>query len=981
MNARELRSKFLEFFDGKGHHRLPSDSLVPDDPSLLFTSAGMVQFKPYISGAAKAPFPRITSCQKCLRTTDIEEVGNASHLTFFEMLGNFSIFDYFKEDALKWSWEFLTSPQWLALDPAKLCVTVYKDDDEAFAIWRKLGLPESKIVRLDEDKNFWPAGAPSEGPNGPCGPCSEIFFQTVPDSELAGDYLVDADAGRWLEIWNNVFMQFERRSDPDDLTKDVELVPLPKPCIDTGMGLERTTTVLGGFSDVYQIDTMKPIMDRVSELSGNDLSDPSALAAARIITDHLRAASFCIADGVFPANTGRGYVLRRLIRRAVLKGQLYLQFRANFLSKVALVARETLGDHYSELSDQFDQIKTVLDSEESLFRRTVTDGAIHFHLKTGHLMNQLWASNVPGSEPGGIGYDGISPKIGLAIRMPDGTAKVVTLEFGPTMLSAIGIFEPWILPGAIAFELYDTFGFPLELTEELAERLGGNVDKRGFEHALKDQRERSRSHQEITGQVFTNRVMLFTASDAKPYTDFVGYDCTSIQSKLVQISPVFLADDQPAKQFDVALAETPFYAESGGEVGDTGRIFCDAFELRVVDTQKAEGIWWHRCEVVRSHKPIVGGLRSIGAEGDKENGSDGTEPSRTEPSRTEPFREEQIELLKSGYLFQDVTAEVDAERRRNIVRNHTATHLLHAALRKTLGDHVRQAGSLVAPDYLRFDFTHGAAMIPEELNAVERLVNEWIFREIDVTIYNDVPIAEAKAKGAMALFGEKYGDTVRMVEVPGFSIELCGGCHVKNTGNIDLFKITHESSAAGGVRRIEAVTGKGVYDYLLQRDSLVKDIATGLKSNPNDLKTAVEKLHQEARDLRQQLEKAISGGAGQSGATITNVKGVPLVTQKLEGLPASAAGTVADNLANQNKGAVVLVGAESDGKVLFVAKVSPEAQAMGAHAGNLVREVAKIAGGSGGGRPDFAQAGGKDPSKLADALAHAPAVLDAQLSS
>jgi len=904
MNGRELRRKFLEFFDGKDHHRLASDSLVPDDPSLLFTSAGMVQLKPYFSGAVKPPHPRLTSCQKCLRTTDIESVGDASHLTFFEMLGNFSVYDYFKREAIEWAWEFLTDKNWLGLDPGKLCVTVFEQDDEAAALWRDvIGLPESKIHRLPEDKNFWPANAPTDGPNGPCGPCSEIFYQTVPDIEMAGDYLIDDAAGRWLEIWNLVFMQFERRSDPEDITKNVELIPLPKPCIDTGMGVDRTATVLGGFANAYEIDTMQPIMDRIAALSGKDLSEPKAQAAARIITDHLRAASFCIADGVLPQNVGRGYVLRRLIRRAVLKGQRVLGFERPFLTEVFPALVECMGDYYTELSERRAYIMRTLGAEEEAFRRTLHQGSERF--------------------------------------------QQITAQFT----------ESWVFPGEAAFELHDTFGFPLEVTQELAEQLGGSVDTEGYERSMQEQRVRSKSGSAISEAVFHGEsVLLFTAEGAKPFTPFVGYDKMDLDTRIVQVSPRFPEGDGLAAVFDIALDETPFYAESGGQVGDMGTILVlgeggvpspPRYTLNVIDTQRAEGIIWHQCRF----EPSFGGSRQA-----------------------------QLEALEQGAMFQPVHARVDADRRRNTVRNHTATHLLHAALRSVLGDHVRQAGSLVSPEHMRFDFTHNHAMSPEQVQEVERIVNEWILKEIPVTIQTNVPIAEAKAMGAMALFGEKYGDAVRVVQIPDFSIELCGGCHVSNTANINLFKITHEASAASGVRRIEAVTGKGAYEWVRHREEALRQAAAAMKTSPHELLPTIEKLQGEVRELKLQLERAIAGGAARQEAAIQDVSGVSLIVQTVTGLPLSAVPQVADTLANQHEGAVIVVGGAEDGRVIFVAKVGADALGRGAHAGNLVKGIAQIAGGTGGGRPDFAQAGAKDAAKLQDALGAARRILEEQLA-
>jgi alanyl-tRNA synthetase len=953
MNARELRRKYLEFFETKEHRERPSDSLVPDDPSLLFTSAGMVQFKPYFLGVAKPPHVRLSSAQKCLRTTDIDKVGNASHLTFFEMLGNFSIGDYFKREAIEWAWGFLVEPKWLGLDPEKLCVTVFETDDEAFRLWREIGrLPEDRIHRLGEDKNYWPATAISEGPNGPCGPCTEIFYRTVPPQELTGDFKEDEEAGRWLEIWNLVFLQYERKSDPADLTKDVEVVPLPKPSVDTGMGLERTAQVLSDLPSVYHVDAMWPVIDKVCELSGKKLDDdPRVTSAARIITDHLRAACFCIADGVLPQNSGRGYVLRRLIRRAVLKGQRVLGFEEPFLVELFPALVEALADQYPELTERGRHITRCLGAEEGLFRRTLADGEKAFYESAAEAMVvDMGRTGIELSEyhidaPTLRAYgrtSGLDPlRIDWDLRQPEAVAPEIS-RYAPT----------WGLAAREVFRLHDTFGFPVEVTQELVEELQGTLDLVGFQAALEAQRERSRASHGLAEQLFrADAAAVLSSDDAQP-TVFVGYNRFEIQTKLVSVRPLCPDGTQPAQLFDVALAETPFYAEAGGEVGDTGTIRGPDFELRVEDTQKAEGVTWHRCSVVRSDKPLL----SVSAA-------------------------EQLDLLRSGYFFQPVTASIDFGRRCRIIRNHSATHLLHAALREVLGDHVRQAGSLVAPEHLRFDFTHGQAMTAEELAEVERLVNEWILNASDVRVREKVPIEEAKAGGAMALFGEKYEEQVRTVEVPGLSLELCGGCHVTNTAQIGLFKIVHESSAASGVRRIEAVTGPGACEWVAEREGILRQAASALKSTPQDLPAAIDRLQAEMRDLRRQLEQAVSGGVAGQAATVSEVEGVPLVVQQISGLPLSSVPQVADRLAEQHAEAVVLVGAASDDKVLFVAKASQAAVRRGAHAGNLVKEIARFAGGSGGGRAEFAKAGAKDPEKLDEALTHASEALAAQLKA
>jgi len=899
MTARELRQKYLEFFQSKGHNIFPSGSLVPYDvtgrldESLLFNGAGMVQFKPYFRGIAEPPNKRLTTAQKCVRTGDIETVGDLTHLTFFEMMGNFSFGDYFKKGAIAYSWEFLTSPEWLGLDPKRLSFTVFEEDDEAFDAWAELlrdaGInPETRVFRLGEETNYWPAGAFSSGPPGPCGPNSEMFYWTNEDVPVPSiesgysreDWIRDDEEKNWLEIWNDVFIQYEWQGhlkNPDrpneGYVKD-DMPELPFKSVDTGMGLERTIAVLTGKSSVYDTDLFEPILRKISELGQcpYGAGDDAKSTAIRVIADHIRTACFCIADGILPGNTGRGYVLRRLIRRAVLKGQRVLGFTEPFFHKVYEGVVEAMGDHYTELVERRDVIVETLFNEETQFRRTVAAGS-------EMLQDEL-------DKLGRAGSDALK-----------------------------------VLSGAMAFRLYDTYGFPLEVTRELCEEAGVEVDEEGYEVALKEAQERSRG---AHGMDTVYGGVEITIQFEKPNpTQFDGYQTTEEVSQIVGAIQVPDGENLIA----IALDRTPFYAESGGQVADTGNLFGEGFSLKVLDVSKQDGVWVHLCE--------------------------GRTP---------------IEQL----FGQPVRAVVDAGRRARIVRNHTATHLLHAALRHVLGKHVTQAGSSVTPDHLRFDFTHGKAMTPEEISEVERIVNGQTLYGSPVNIHTDVPISEAKALGAMALFGEKYGEFVRVVEIPGFSIELCGGIHVNNTAQCGLFKILHESSAASGVRRIEAISGERAYEAVVEQTETLKKAAGLLKASPNQLVHGVEKLIEELREERKKVEKLqarLVGGSTSSAASTITVGPYSVWTSKFEDVDQKVAATAVDQVVAGNPATVAVAAVVADGKVTFIAKCGPDAVSSGAHAGNIVREVAKIAGGGGGGRPDFATAGGKDASKASDALA------------
>lgn len=1011
MTARELRQKFLDFFRSKGHTIHPSGSLVPIDvtgrldESLLFNGAGMVQFKPYFRGVATPPNPRLVTAQKCVRTGDIESVGNLSHLTFFEMLGNFSFGDYFKKDAIAFSWEFLTSKEWLGLDPRRLSFTVFEEDDEAYGYWaehlRAAGIaPETRVFRLGEETNYWPAGAFSNGPPGPCGPNSEMFYWTSetlepPPTQMNGsvcpytvqDWLADDAAKNWLEIWNDVFIQYEWQGElknperPNEGYRKTGMPNLPFQSIDTGMGLERTTAVLNGLSSVYDTDLFKPILRKLEEIAATQGSDwkygsnDEKDRAARIIADHIRTASFCIADGILPSNNGRGYVLRRLIRRAVLKGQRVLGFEELFFYKVFDGVVEAMQQHYLELYEANASIVQALKNEESLFRLTLKRGAFEldfiFHRFSEHENERRRAIEIvmehkPDPNPPAITelldkhklYGGTEILTAQNLGFDYGH-WTMSEDYGKLLLPLAKAIRNGgdidaevnsltlkkVLPGKVAFFLYDTFGFPLEVTQELCEEAGVEVDLEGYEAALKEAQERSRQGsgmETVYGGVSV--AFVFETDDGRPTpTLFRGYETTSCEATIVGALPVQDEGGRPSGEIALALDQTPFYAESGGQVSDTGTIRGREFELEVIDVTKQDGVFVHICRPSNSTTSV------------------------------------------DGLFGQQVRAEVHAQRRRAITRNHTATHLLHAALRNVLGKHVTQAGSLVAPNHLRFDFTHGKALAPEEIREVERQVNEQALAGRIVTIHSDVPIEQAKAMGAMALFGEKYGDRVRVVEIPGdsgqppASIELCGGIHVRTTGEIGLFKILHESSAASGVRRIEAVTGERAYEWAVLQEQKVREAAERLKSNPNDLLLAIDKTLDALREERRKVEKLRAASADSGAVQSVQIGPVELVIQRAEDLDGKEAGLIADRLADGHPNRVTVVAAVHEGKVTFICKVGPEALKAGVHAGNIVKELAQKVGGGGGGRPDFATAGGRNPAALDEALQGAGSIVHGQL--
>ncbi len=910
MTARDLRDLYLRFFESKGHRQHPSGSLVPYDvtgkldESLLFNGAGMIQFKPYFRGAATPPHNRLVTAQKCVRTGDIDVVGDLTHLTFFEMMGNFSFGDYFKKEAVAFSWEFLTSPEWLGLDPKRLSFTVFNEDDEAFAAWsvhlESVGIePATRIFRLGEDTNYWPAGAFSNGPPGPCGPNSEMFYWTEGSGDpptgpyTVEDYLRDESEGKWLEIWNDVFIQYEWQGElrnparPNEGYRKTGMPNLPFQSVDTGMGLERTAAVLGGFRSVYDTDVFQPILARIGELSGHRYgTDEAKDTATRIIADHIRTACFCIADGVLPGNSGRGYVLRRLIRRAVLKGDRGLGLTEPFFHRVFDAVLAAMGDHYRELGERQDSIRATLLGEEEQFRRTIARGL------------QMWAE---------LASDGH-------------------------------------VTGEDAFRLYDTFGFPLEVTQELAAEAGMTVDLDGFEKCMAEAQERSRAKTGMANVYESDDTV--TLGGPLERTEFVGYGALQGIGQIGLIRPMLQEEGLAGRIALIALDRTPLYAASGGQESDTGTIEGEGFSLRVLESKKDGDRIWHTVELGGALREAVEGKSA-----------------------------DDLRSLSEDFFQREVVARVDALRRRRILPHHTATHLLHAALRETLGKHVTQAGSLVAEDHLRFDFTHNKAMTPDEVAEVERKVNAKVWEAIPVETLADTPIADARAMGAMALFGEKYGDRVRVVKVGDWSVELCGGTHVRNTSEIGLFKILSESSAASGVRRIVAVAGESAYEWATEQARTLNAAAGLLKASPGDLVPAIERTLEHQRELNRRLERMRTQAASSGSAQVQMVGAIELATEVLEEGDPKEASLVADRLAESHPNRVVVVALKQDGKLLFVCKAGAEALAKGAHAGNVVKAMAQAAGGGGGGRPDFATAGGKNVAALDAALQAAVAAL------
>lgn len=875
MKSKEIRQKFLQFFVDKGHEIRPSSSLIPDDPTLLLTVAGMVPFKPIFLGLKKPDVPRATTCQKCVRTNDIENVGRtARHQTFFEMLGNFSFGDYFKKEVIPWAWEFLTKE--LQLPEEKLWVSVFHEDDEAFAIWRDdVGVPEEKIMRMGEEDNFWAAG-----PVGPCGPCSEIYID-LGESRGCGDphCKPGCDCDRYLEIWNLVFMQYSR-------DEEGVLTPLPKKNIDTGMGLERIASVLQKVQSNFETDLFVEIMDHVARQAKlTDNRTPQQSLALRIIADHSRASTFLISDGVLPSNEGRGYVLKRIIRRALRYGWL-INLPPSFFHDVVEVVIEQNKEAYPDLVTRREHILRVAKGEEETFQKTLGQGMDI--LQT--LMNQ---------------------------------AKEKSIKE---------------INGDQAFKLHDTYGFPLELTQEIAEEQGFTVDEDGFWQAMEEQRNRARSAREDVK--ITSLLPLYEKVEADfGQTQHLCYGQEEVSTKIVGLIKGEELVDKAQKDdvVEVILAISPFYGESGGQVGDKGTIKGSDFTLVVLDTQKPkEGMVSHKAQV-------VSGLVQIN---------------------------------------ETVLAKVDNAERRAVTRNHTATHLLHQVLKDVLGNHVEQAGSLVNPERLRFDFNHFAALTPTELDKIEELVNERILDALPVEIC-ELPIEEAKKRGATALFGEKYGDIVRMVQIGDYSLELCGGTHLESSSQVGMLKIVSETGIAAGIRRIEALTGKAALKHVKEQEEILDELAEKLRCPSREIVQKLEKVLQNAKEQEKELLALKNKLAKSEGEEIiknaVEVQGVKVIKTAVDNLDSESLRNMADFLRDKLGSGVVVLATVSEGKVMFVATVTKDLLSKGLHAGNIVKEVAKIAGGGGGGRPDMAQAGGKNPEKVAQALEIVEKLIEKQI--
>ncbi len=850
-------------------------SLVPrNDKSLLLINSGMAPLKPYFTGAEIPPRRRVTTCQKCIRTGDIENVGKtARHGTFFEMLGNFSFGDYFKREAIKWSWEFLTEV--VGLDADRLYPSVYEEDEEAYEIWNKeMGIAPERIFKFGKEDNFWEHGS------GPCGPCSEIYYDRGEKYGCGSpDCTVGCECDRYMEIWNNVFTQFD--NDGNGNYEELE-----QKNIDTGMGLERLASVVQDVDSIFDVDTIKALRDKVCEFAGVEYkADADKDVSIRLITDHIRSATFMISDGIMPTNEGRGYVLRRLIRRAARHGRL-LGIDGKFLAKLSATVIEGSKDGYPELEEKKEFIFKVLTQEEDKFNKTIDQG------------------------------------LSILASMQDEMK-----EAGKTVLS-----------GADAFKLYDTYGFPLDLTKEILEEAGYTIDEEGFKASMEEQRVKARNAREVTNYMGADATV-YDEIDASVTSEFVGYDRLTHTSKISVLtteSEIVEAITE-GQNGTIFVDETPFYATMGGQEGDTGIICTEGAEFTVTNTIK-----------------LLGG--KIGHVGNVTKG-----------------------MFKVG---DSVTLEVAERERANTCKNHSATHLLQKALKTVLGSHVEQKGSLVTPDRLRFDFAHFSAMTPEELEKVENIVNGEIAKNVPV-VTEVMNIEQAKATGAMALFGEKYEEDVRVVSMGDFSKELCGGTHVSNTGNITTFKIVSEAGVAAGVRRIEALTGDGVFCYYKEVEKELAEAAKAAKSTPANLKEKIEHMQAEMKALQSEIEslksKAAKDALGDVMNQVKEVNGVKLLATAIEDVDMNGLRDLGDQLKEKLGEGVVVIASSASGKVNLIAMATDEAMAKGAHAGNLIKGIAALVGGGGGGRPNMAQAGGKNPAGIADAIVKVAEVLGEQI--
>ena len=871
----ELRKMFLEFFESKEHLAMKSFSLVPhNDNSLLLINSGMAPLKPYFTGQEIPPSRRVTTCQKCIRTGDIENVGKtARHGTFFEMLGNFSFGDYFKREAIQWSWEFLTEV--VGLDANRLYPSVYVDDQEAFEIWNKeMGIPAERIFKFGKEDNFWEHGS------GPCGPCSEIYYDRGENYGCGKpDCTVGCECDRYMEIWNNVFTQFD--NDGKGNYSELE-----QKNIDTGMGLERLASIVQDVDSIFDVDTLKALREHVCALSGAVYGeDYSKDVSIRVITDHIRSVTFMISDGIIPSNNGRGYVLRRLLRRACRHGRL-LGIEGKFLTKLAETVIEGSKDGYPELFEKKDMIFNVIGQEEDQFNKTIDQG----------------------------------------------------LKILSDMIEEMSEKEEQTLSGENAFKLYDTYGFPLDLTMEILEEKGFSVDEEGFKAAMEEQRVKARKARGVTNYMGADATV-YDEIDPSITTEFVGYDHLDYTSDITVLTTEneLVQEISEGEDGTIFVEQTPFYATMGGQEGDTGVITTDAAEFVVKDTIK-----------------LLGG--KVGHVGTVKKGT-----------------------FKIG---DSVQLSVAVKERNNTCKNHSATHLLQKALKTVLGSHVEQKGSLVTPDRLRFDFVHFSAMTPEEIARTEMLVNEEIAKNSEV-VTKVMSLEEAKATGAMALFGEKYENDVRVVSMGDFSKELCGGTHVKNTGMITTFKIVSETGVAAGVRRIEALTGDGVFRYYHEIEQELAEAAKAAKSTPDKLKEKIEHMIAEIKTLQSEVEslksKAAKDALGDVMDQVKEVNGIKLLATAVEDVDMNGLRELGDQLKEKLGQGVIVIASSANGKVNLVAMATEEAMSKGAHAGNLIKGIAALVGGGGGGRPNMAQAGGKNPAGIPDAIAKVEEVLKEQI--
>lgn len=872
MTSDEIKKEFLRFFENRGHKLVPSSSLVPDDPTLLLTTAGMVQFKPYFLNVRKPSYSRAASVQKCVRTTDIEHVGRtARHLTFFEMLGNFSFGDYYKQEAITWAWQLITDTY--KMDPDKLWISIYLDDEEAHKIWNsEIGISDQRIVRLGEEHNFW-----SAGPTGPCGPCSEIHYDFGEDKKCCPDCQVGCDCDRFLEVWNLVFMEFNR-SDSGSLG------PLPSKNIDTGIGVERTALVLQGAQSAFDTDHLRSIVGKVEDISGIKYGqDHNQDISMKIISDHCRALTFMVSDGIMPSNEGRGYILRRLLRRAARHGRS-LGIQDDFMLPVVEEVIRVMAPTYNELTDNHAFIKKIIETEEQKFSTTLHQGL-------------------------SILTDECSRLIGQNIKT---------------------------VPGRIAFKLYDTFGFPFEITKEIADEKGLGVDSVEFEALMEEQKERAK-----LGAAFTDahaemgkKTVFDQLSDLSEPTEFVGYSSQEVESVINAI----IAGDKLVDSINAGeealliLKATPFYGEQGGQVGDVGEITSDSGKFDVTKTITLNQYYIH-------HGKVSEGKLNVG---------------------------------------HKVMAKIDPFVRQATAASHTATHILHWALRAVLGDHVKQAGSLVEPDRLRFDFSHYQALTDDELQRVEAIVNDKIFAGVQVKCYT-TSFDFAKSIGALAFFGEKYAEFVRVVEAGDFSKELCGGTHATNTTEIRLFVVTHESSIASNIRRIEALTGKQALSYLQNDSKTLRDISRRLHIAPDKVTDKIEKLETELKKTQKELDSAKAGNINEGIDALidsyTTIGPFSVITKNMPGIGISAMRDLADSIRDRLPDSIIMLGSDIEGKAMLICACGPAALKRGADANAILNSILGHIDGRGGGKKNFAQAGGTKPEGISAALESASAII------